>query len=158
MSEPDAGRPAPDAARGALPPEVRAGIQELLRTLAGTRITELEVASGSLRLRLQRQAGLPITGTVPTATPEPPDGRTATLHAGTVGTFHRAARAGGEPLAREGSVVAAGQPVGVIATLELVNEVISPIAGTVRQIVVDDGAPVEYGQPLVVIEPADGET
>lgn len=150
--------PAPPAAgRGqGLPPELRAGLRDLLRALASTRVTELELSRGGARLHLRRRprpdADLP-AAPLSEAEPRPAESGLATIRAGLVGTFYRAPRAGGEPLSGVGAQVAVGQALGVIETLELVNEVVAPVAGTVRALLVEDGASVEYGQPLIVIEP-----
>lgn len=60
---------------------------------------------------------------------------------------------GGKPLVTVGATVREGQVVGAIEALQVYNEVEASSAGTVREILVEEGQPVEYGQPLLVVEP-----
>ena len=135
---------------------LRPALRRLIETVAATRVTELSVEQGGASIRLRRAPHGAVAAESRLGGPaEAPavEGGVATIQAGLVGTFYRAPRAGQEPLVQVGQRVAAGQPVGVIAAMELVNDVTAPIAGTVRQIVAEDGAAVEYGQPLVILDP-----
>ncbi|HEU0053764.1 MAG TPA: biotin/lipoyl-containing protein, partial [Longimicrobium sp.] len=71
-----------------------------------------------------------------------------------VGTFYRAPAPGSEPSVREGDAVAPGQTLCILEAMKLMNELESDVAGTVREICVENGEPVEYGQVLFRIEPA----
>jgi len=70
-----------------------------------------------------------------------------------VGVFRASMKPGGRPLAAVGEPVREGQVVGAIEALQVLNEVEAPEAGTIREVLVEDGQPVEYGQPLFVVEP-----
>jgi biotin carboxyl carrier protein len=70
-----------------------------------------------------------------------------------VGVFRASLKPGGRPLAAEGDVVRAGQVVGAIEALNVLNEVEAQAAGRVKEILVLDGQAVEYGQSLLVIDP-----
>ena len=69
-----------------------------------------------------------------------------------VGTFYRASSPGGKPLADVGSVVQASDPVCIIEAMKIMNEIEAGHAGTVIKVLVENGQPVEFGQPLFVIE------
>ncbi len=69
-----------------------------------------------------------------------------------VGVFYAAAAPDQDPFVSQGSVVAAGAPLGIIEAMKLMNEVTSPVDGVVIEILVDNGQRVEYGQPLFRIE------
>ena len=69
-----------------------------------------------------------------------------------VGTFYRAASSGAKPFVEVGSSVKAGDTLCIIEAMKILNEIESEKAGTVTQILGENGQPVEYGQPLFVIE------
>jgi len=71
-----------------------------------------------------------------------------------VGTFYRGPSPEAPPLVVQGQRVAAGDPLCVLEAMKLLNEVVADVSGVVAAILVEDGAPVEYGQPLFVIETA----
>jgi acetyl-CoA carboxylase biotin carboxyl carrier protein len=78
------------------------------------------------------------------------------VRASLVGIFHRSMQPDGKRLVTKGELVREGQPVAAIEALQVYNEVEATEAGTVRDILVEDGQPVEYGQPLFRIEPHRG--
>jgi len=69
-----------------------------------------------------------------------------------VGTFYRAASPGAKPFVEVGDTVAVGDPLCIIEAMKLMNEIESDQAGVVREVLVENGQPVEFGQPLVRIE------
>ena len=69
-----------------------------------------------------------------------------------VGTAYRSAEPGAPPFAEVGTKVAAGQTLLIIEAMKTMNQIPSPHAGTVLAILFDDGHPVEFGEPLVVVE------
>ncbi|WIG60261.1 MAG: Biotin carboxyl carrier protein of acetyl-CoA carboxylase [Ktedonobacterales bacterium] len=69
-----------------------------------------------------------------------------------VGVFRLSAKPGSKPLVRDGDIVREGQHIGAIESLRVYNEVESSAAGRVKMLV-SDGQPVEYGQPLFIVEP-----
>ncbi|MGE0312436.1 MAG: acetyl-CoA carboxylase biotin carboxyl carrier protein [Lautropia sp.] len=69
-----------------------------------------------------------------------------------VGTFYRSPNPESEPFVKEGSVVAVGDALCIIEAMKLMNEIESEISGTVRQVLVENGQPVEYGQPLFIVD------
>ncbi|HET9918240.1 MAG TPA: biotin/lipoyl-containing protein [Ktedonobacteraceae bacterium] len=138
-------------------------LRDLVQLLDQSEVSELEVkrAGGRTRLVL-RKAKAPegsvqqLAMPVPVATQEePPAGPKETRHtviAPLVGVFHTWARPKGKALVSVGDTVKVGQPVGTIQSLNVINEVESGIAGRVAEILVQEGQPVEYGQPLMKIE------
>jgi acetyl-CoA carboxylase biotin carboxyl carrier protein len=70
-----------------------------------------------------------------------------------VGTFYSAPEPGAEPYAKAGSRVAAGQVVCIIEAMKIMNEIESEVAGVVREVLVENAQPVEFGQPLFRVDP-----
>src|SRR5439155_1730150 len=76
-----------------------------------------------------------------------------TIEAPMVGTFYRASAPTADPFVREGDVVKEGQVICIIEAMKLMNEIESKAGGRVLKILVENGQPVEYGQPLFLLEP-----
>ena len=93
--------------------------------------------------------------TAPTNTAEEPEQMPAgqTITAPMVGTFYAAPSAKDSPYVHEGDTVQVGDRVGIIEAMKMMNEIESEVAGRVARILVQNGQPVEYGQPLMIIEP-----
>jgi len=145
---------------------------ELTRRLAAVAtelgLSEIEVESAGTRLRVQR-AGTPATPVVhavpapiasaPATTVEPAvvadvaAPAAITVEAPMVGTFYRASAPTADPFVREGDVVKEGQILCIIEAMKLMNEIESKAAGRIVKILVENGQPVEYGQPLFLLEP-----
>jgi acetyl-CoA carboxylase biotin carboxyl carrier protein len=83
---------------------------------------------------------------------KPPDGF-AVVRAPMVGTFYRAPSPGAPPFVEVGSAVAASTQVGIIEVMKLMNAIEAGASGVVREILAANAEPVEYGQPLMLIEP-----
>jgi acetyl-CoA carboxylase biotin carboxyl carrier protein len=146
----------------------QAAVTELARQLAtllkDLDLTEIEASIGELRVRLQRGRAAPIPSAAPGApaeiTPSAPivDSTAAakliTIEAPMVGTFYRASSPTAEPYVREGDVVKEGQILCIIEAMKLMNEIESKASGRIVKILVENGQPVEYGQPLALIDPA----
>ncbi len=69
-----------------------------------------------------------------------------------VGTFYRATSPGSEPFVEEGSPVRKGQALCIIEAMKMMNEVEAEVSGSVARILCENGQPVEYGQPLIILE------
>lgn len=146
----------------------KAGVdQELIRQLAAllkeTDLSEIEIETGSLKLRVARQVNqvtVPVAAPVavaaaPAAAPVavPADAsHPGALTSPMVGTAYLAAEPGAAPFVTVGSKVSAGQTVLIIEAMKTMNHIPAQRAGTVTKILVDDGQPVEFGEPLVIIE------
>ena len=70
-----------------------------------------------------------------------------------VGTFYRCVTAGGKPLIEIGDIVQKGQAICIIEAMKLMNEIESDRAGVVKAILIENGQPVEYGEPIVLVVP-----
>ena len=140
-------------------------VRKLAELLNETGLGEIEVERGDLRVRVARGGYEPypaLHAPAPTpaapapaaaaATPAPAEPRGDAVKSPMVGTVYLQASPGSEPFVRAGSQVAAGQTVLIIEAMKTMNPVPAPKAGRVVEILVEDGQPVEYGQPLVVIE------
>ncbi|MEU1589769.1 acetyl-CoA carboxylase biotin carboxyl carrier protein [Micromonospora sp. NPDC005710] len=145
---------------------LRRQAQHLIAELAGP-VRRIRLRSGPAVLEVEwhpDEAARPDRPAVPAqATPAasaPPavlrpsvPGR-ATVRAPIVGTFYRAPEPGAGPFVAVGDLVRPGQPVAIVEAMKLMNEVTADRAGRVAAILVEDGQPVEYDQPLVELDPA----
>jgi acetyl-CoA carboxylase biotin carboxyl carrier protein len=141
-------------------------IRKLAELLRETGLTEVEFAEGERRIRVTRAAAVStVTVAAPAAVPAaavaaPAAGRPgsgAQLAPGTVtspmvGTAYLAAEPGGSPFVRPGDPVKAGQTVMIIEAMKVMNPIKAPRNGTVTQVMIADAQPVEFGEPLLVIE------
>jgi len=138
-------------------------IRELALLLDETNLTEIEIERAGLRVRVARN--ISITAAMPaTAVPAPAVASAAPAavtdiakHPGVVpspmvGTAYWASEPGAKPFVEVGSKVAVGQTLLIIEAMKTMNQIPSTRAGTVTQILVEDGQPVEFGEPLVIIE------
>jgi len=143
-------------------------LKKLIDLVQESGISELEVTEGEERVRIVKQGAVTgptmFTATVP---PQPVPAAVATeavapqseaaqqeghvLKAPMVGTFYRSSAPGSRPFAEVGQTVAVGDTLCIIEAMKLMNEIESDAAGTVKAILVDNGQPVEYGQPLFLI-------
>ncbi|WP_436798808.1 acetyl-CoA carboxylase biotin carboxyl carrier protein [Micromonospora profundi] len=143
-----------------------AGPVRRIRLHSGSTVLEVEWHPGEAAARADVPAGLPPAAPAvspqPTATASgataslirpPVPGRTA-VRAPVVGTFYRAPEPGAGPFVAVGDLVRPGQPVAIVEAMKLMNEVTADRAGRVAAILVQDGQPVEYDQPLVELDPA----
>jgi len=154
----------------AAPPAGDERVVELTRRLAGVLtelgLSEVEVESADVRVRVQKTSVVapavvaPTVAAAPTvASPERPlvgevGGPTlVTVEAPMVGTFYRASSPTADPYVQEGDVVKEGQVLCIIEAMKLMNEIESKTAGRVARILVENSQPVEYGQPLFLIDP-----
>jgi acetyl-CoA carboxylase biotin carboxyl carrier protein len=138
-------------------------IRELALLLDETSLTEIEIERAGLRLRVARNisvtAAMPAHFQAPAApaAAAPADVVDIAKHPGVVpspmvGTAYWASEPGAKPFIEVGSKVSVGQTLLIIEAMKTMNQIPSPRAGTVTQILVEDGQPVEYGEPLVIIE------
>ena len=144
-------------------------LKSLIDLVQQSGIAELEISEGEERVRISRgPAGSgPVAGTVAVApaaasplpaapTPaipaeeaQPLEGEV--LKSPMVGTFYRASAPGAKPFVELGSAVKAGDTVCIIEAMKLLNEIEADRDGVIKSILVENGEPVEYGQPLFVI-------
>src|SRR3954452_19133031 len=142
-------------------------VRELALLLDETSLTEIEIERAGLRLRVARNISVAATmpmqmAAAPAALPvaaaaAAPAAADLSKHPGAVtspmvGTAYWAPEPGAKPFIEVGSKVSVGQTLLIIEAMKTMNQIPSPRAGTVTQIVIEDGQPVEYGEPLVIIE------
>ena len=141
-------------------------MRQLAQLLSESDLSELEVEKGDLRIRMVRYAQVapaalapaplaaPIA-VVPAAAPvlSPSDAdHPGAVKSPMVGTAYRRSSPEAKPFVDVGSVVKSGEKVLLVEAMKTFNEIVAPRSGTVTAIFIDDGQPVEYGEPLLVIE------
>jgi len=144
-------------------------LKTLIELVESSGIAELEISEGEERVRITRSmpaasapaapatslsSSVAMTGErlAPAAVAAPaaePEGHA--VKSPMVGTFYRAASPGSKPFVDVGDTVQVGDPLCIIEAMKLMNEIEADRAGVVKAILVENGQPVEYGQPLVVI-------
>jgi acetyl-CoA carboxylase biotin carboxyl carrier protein len=131
-------------------------IRALAQILRDTDLSEIELADGESRLRVSRTiAAAPVVQYAAAPAPASAEVSAATPGAITspmVGVAYLAPEPGATPFITVGARVAAGQTVMLIEAMKTFNQIKAPKAGTVTRILVESGAPVEYGAPLLVVE------
>jgi acetyl-CoA carboxylase biotin carboxyl carrier protein len=153
------------ATKSPIDPEL---VRELAELLNQTDLTEIEVEKGDLRVRVARN----ITATVlvpaavaapalampaPVAASASAEAKPTAAHPGAVpspmvGTAYRRPSPDAKPFVEIGSVVKQGERILLVEAMKTFNDIVAPRAGKVTAIMVEDGQPVEYGEPLLVIE------
>ena len=143
-------------------------IKAVLKLIQETDVEEIEFEQEGRRVRIRRRGGQGPVATpspIPSASmphaaavPSAPEIREATnlvtVESPMVGTFYRASAPGADAYVREDDKVEKGTVLCLIEAMKLMNEIESEVRGTVRSILVENAQPVEYGQPLFLIEPA----
>jgi acetyl-CoA carboxylase biotin carboxyl carrier protein len=139
-------------------------IRELALLLDETSLTEIEIERAGLRVRVARnisiaaampanvQFGAPVAGAALPAAVVDVAQHPGAVPSPMVGTVYWASEPGAKPFIEVGSKVSVGQTLLIIEAMKTMNQIPSPRAGTVKQILIDDGQPVEFGEPLVIIE------
>ena len=143
-------------------------IRELARLLDETGLTELEIEQEGLRVRVARQAAHvaasapihahvpppPVSAPAPAAldVPADPMKHPGVVTSPMVGLAYLAPEPGARPFVDVGSMVKAGDTLLIIEAMKTMNQIPAPRSGTVRQILVEDSQPVEFGEPLMIIE------
>jgi acetyl-CoA carboxylase biotin carboxyl carrier protein len=157
------GKKAEDQKGGIVDRDLIRGLADLLTE---TGLSEIEVERAGTRVRVARQgmtvvSAVPATtaqGTLPPASTGPREAPAGDrVHPGTVrspmvGTAYRAAEPGGRPFVEVGDAVKSGDTVLIVEAMKTMNQIPAPKAGTVIRVMVEDGQPVEYDEPLLIIE------
>jgi acetyl-CoA carboxylase biotin carboxyl carrier protein len=139
-------------------------IRELAALLNETGLTEIEVEHDKMRIRVARNATpvaihapVPAAAAAAPARSEPIPAPDPASHAGAVpspmvGTAFLAPEPGGKPYVEVGDQVREGQTLLIVEAMKTMNQIPAPKAGKVIRIMVEDGQPVEYGEPLMIVE------
>ncbi|MBN9429996.1 MAG: acetyl-CoA carboxylase biotin carboxyl carrier protein [Burkholderiales bacterium] len=153
-------------------------LKTLIDLVAESGISELEITEGEGKVRIVKSppvyaaapmfapqmmmqapaapaaaaagAAAPTAAGAAPAAPEPVAGHL--VKSPMVGTFYRSAQPGSEPFVSVGSQVKEGQTLCIIEAMKLMNEIEADKTGTIKAVLADNGSPVEFGQPLFVIE------
>jgi acetyl-CoA carboxylase biotin carboxyl carrier protein len=136
-------------------------IRELAKLLDETGLTEIQFERDGVSVRVARhvaaprirsaEAPLAATPTAAAAAADPAQ-HPGVITSPMVGTAYRGPAPGGRPFVEVGSQVKAGETLLIIEAMKTMNQIPAPRSGTVIQILVEDGQPVEYGEPLMIIE------
>ncbi|MDE2090416.1 MAG: acetyl-CoA carboxylase biotin carboxyl carrier protein [Gammaproteobacteria bacterium] len=147
-------------------------VKKLIELLEESGIAEIEISEGEESVRISRYGGTAhathpaapavTVATSPAATPQVPATAPAPgqqeipsghqVKAPMVGTFYRSSSPGAKPFVEVGSVVKEGDTLCIIEAMKMMNQIESDKAGTVKAILANNGDPVEFGQPLIIIE------
>jgi acetyl-CoA carboxylase biotin carboxyl carrier protein len=148
-------------------------VRELAKMLDATNLTEIEVADGDRRIRVARMPGAQTNNfnggmampapaaaapiavaapVAPAAAPEAPvDANAGAIRSPMVGTCYLTPEPDAPQFAKVGDSVKAGQTLLIVEAMKVMNPITAPAAGTVKAILVENGQPVEYDQPLIVV-------
>ncbi len=148
-------------------------LKKLIDLVQESGISELEVTEGEEKVRIAKHLAMPAAASYApqpaAALPAPAPAATATAAAiavtpaaepvidghvvksPMVGTFYRSSAPGAKPFVDVGQTVSAGDRLCIIEAMKLMNEIESDVSGSVKAILVENGQPVEYGQPLFII-------
>jgi acetyl-CoA carboxylase biotin carboxyl carrier protein len=147
-------------------------VKELLALLDNSSATTIEIRRGFTTYRVSREVAYagghaPVHPAVaaamaqapgaapvaPAAAPEPAPTRLIEVKSPMVGTFYKAPEPGAEPYVKVGSRVSAGQMVCIIEAMKIMNEIESEVQGVIRDVAVESGQPLEFGQTLFRVDP-----
>ena len=145
-------------------------IKEMIVLMNENNLMELEIEKDGMRIRLKKTAPsadglsgpiiverekLPgaVKEKVPLEAGQKPGGSAVEIKAPMVGTFYRAPSPEAPPYVEAGQIVEPGQVICIIEAMELMNEIKSEIKGKIMEVLVENAEPVEFGQPMFLIEP-----
>lgn len=156
-------------------------IQDLIKFVAKSGVSEVEIEQKDFKITIKTPAGkkevqviaapapayappppAPVATPAPAATAAPApaaaapaaDSKYVTIKAPMIGTFYRAAGPGKPVFVNVGDEVKPGKPICIIEAMKLFNEIESDVAGKIVKVLVDDAKPVEYDQPLFLVDPS----
>ena len=146
-------------------------LKTLIDLVSESNVSELEITEADGKVRIVKAGAAPVAVAMPLVQAQPmaaaqpaaaavaaPVAEAAPAETGhvvkspMVGTFYRASSPGAKAFAEVGDQVKEGQPVCIIEAMKIMNEIESDKAGTITKILVENGQPVEYGEPLFIIE------
>lgn len=156
-------------------------IRDLIDFIAETGLNEVNIETEELKLSVKRNADVtqvvesipvstaaPAQASTPAAAPVAPaatqeiapastagdDGKYVEVKSPMIGTFYRSANPESAPFVNVGDSVSAGQTVCIVEAMKLFNEIESEVSGTIVKVLVDNATPVEYDQPLFLVDPS----
>ena len=145
-------------------------IQDLINFISDTGLEEVNIETEQLKLKVKRstnaQAAVaapiavaaspaPAPAAAPPATNTSSDqGNLVTIKSPMIGTFYRSTNPETPPFVSVGDAVSAGKPVCIVEAMKLFNEIESEISGKIVEVLVEDAQPVEFDQPLFLVDPS----
>lgn len=134
-------------------------LEQVFSAMSRHGVRALTYDEGELHIEVQMGGAAPAVAPPPAtvASPAPAAAPVASgvdVRSPMVGTFYRAPKPGAEPYARVGAQVRLGQTLCVVEAMKLLNEIEAEVAGVVTEILVEDGTPVQFGQPLMRVRPS----
>jgi acetyl-CoA carboxylase biotin carboxyl carrier protein len=149
-------------------------VKKLIELLEESDVAEIEIHEGEESVRISRSSSMPAAMAMPAMMPQPTAAAAAPAVAPTpapaaaeeiepevtghavrspmVGTFYRSPSPGSKPFVEVGQQVSVGDTLCIIEAMKILNQIESDKAGTVKQILVENGEPVEYNEPLFIID------
>ncbi len=145
-------------------------VKELIKLVSSSSLTKFELKTKDLEIKIEKEVSKELItpeGEVkvtqkgefksekllpPSEDVETPEEKLHVIKSPLVGTFYRAPAPGAPPFVEEGDIVSPGQVLCIIEALKVMNEIESDVKGKVVKILVENGQPVEYGQPLFLID------
>jgi acetyl-CoA carboxylase biotin carboxyl carrier protein len=152
-------------------------VKKLIELIEGSDVAEIEIKEGEESVRISRSSSVPqpvaaqfpghypvppVASPPPAAPAEtPPAAEPAAeeeelkghiIHSPMVGTFYRASSPGARPFVEVGDSISSGETLCIIEAMKILNQIEADTSGKITRILVDNGQPVEYNQPLFVIE------
>lgn len=146
-------------------------IKNILNLISDSDVNEVSIEEGDFKIKVKKTGAIeqvtytqpvaPPTAPMPVAQPVAPTPAAAspepaskgdTMKSPIVGTFYQAASPESDPFCKVGDTVKKGQTLCIIEAMKIMNEIEAEFNGTVREILVSDGTPVEFDQPLFIIE------
>lgn len=138
-------------------------VKKLAKLLEETGLGELEYATDDWRIRVARPtapapaatvaaAPAPVASSAPAAQPAPAAAHANAVKSPMVGTAYLGPDPDSPPFVSVGSKVSEGQTLMIVEAMKVMNPIPAPRAGTVKEILIQNGQPVEFGEPLIVIE------
>jgi acetyl-CoA carboxylase biotin carboxyl carrier protein len=140
--------------------------EQVVKLVVRHRLAEIEIEQGGTRIRVVREYAPVASASAPRGEPsasaEPQSvmaeapaapSNLVTVEAPMVGTFYRAPGPDAAPFVNEGDLVKEGQALCIIEAMKLMNEIEAKVAGRIAKVLVENAQPVEYGQPLFLLDP-----
>ena len=161
--KPSSREPNPPMTDPVRPNDEHALVRDLADLLDEKGLTEIEVERGDLRIRVARQVTVAAAHAVPAthapgasapgvAASKDPADHPGMVASPMVGTAYLAPEPGAKPFVEVGATVRQGQTVMIVEAMKTMNAIPAPRAGTVREILIADGQPVEFGEPLLIVD------
>jgi acetyl-CoA carboxylase biotin carboxyl carrier protein len=148
-------------------------VKKLIELLEESDVAEIEIHEGEESVRISRHGSTPSTIAIPSMPPQAatapvaapalaataPDAQAPaeeiqghSVNSPMVGTFYRSPSPGSKPFVEEGQTVTVGDTLCIIEAMKILNQIESDKTGTVKKILVENGQPVEYNEPLFIID------